>query len=544
MVLPLLWILLFVITGCDSQKGGGGSEEEITTFSMFAIDINPNDDDFSSPVAQAITDATGVKLDIDYPQGDIARKIGIMIASGDYPDLIFVKSEEMSQLVAAGAYRDLRPLIEEYGPHLQKLYGDNMKRLRFSSDDPAIYALSSSEVDGAKWQPGMGFELQHRVVMSLGYPEIKTLEDYEKAIRSYLDMHPMTDGEPTIGITLCTDDWRWLITLGNPAGFATGAPDDGNWYINPDTYEASYRFLRPQEKEYFRWLNKIYHEGLLDPDSFVQRYDAYLAKIASGRVLGLIDALWEFSPGDNILRDENKLDKTYGIYPVQMDESTQAQDFRDTDYLAGYGIGISVSCEDPVGAIQFLDWMTTEEAQILRYWGIEGTHYLTGKDGRYITDAMWDRRVNDADFAKETGVGVYLYPYPRWGLGKLDSTGQSISATTIDNIISNYHPLEKEVLSAYGVETWGELYPQSDELRKSEWGVAFMVNIPMETGINATLSQCDDIMKKGLIDAVAGPSEDFDRNWQNIMDRLDEAGVHEMGKKFTKLVKDRVESFK
>ncbi|PAD27812.1 hypothetical protein CHH60_29515, partial [Paenibacillus sp. 7523-1] len=67
---------------------------------------------------------------------------------------------------------------------------------------------------------------------------------------------------------------------------ATGAPDDGEYYINPETYEAMLHYKRPEEKEYFRWLNKMYNEGLLDKDTFVQKDDQYKSKIASGRVLG------------------------------------------------------------------------------------------------------------------------------------------------------------------------------------------------------------------------------------------------------------------
>ena len=69
----------------------------------------------------------------------------------------------------------------------------------------------------------------------------------------------------------------------------TGGPDDGQWYIDPETYEAIYHIRRPEEKEYFRWLNHMNDIGLLDPESFVQKYDQYKAKIAQGRVLALTD---------------------------------------------------------------------------------------------------------------------------------------------------------------------------------------------------------------------------------------------------------------
>lgn len=70
---------------------------------------------------------------------------------------------------------------------------------------------------------------------------------------------------------------------------STGAPDNGEWYIDPYTQKAQFHITRPKEKEYFRWLNHMNAIGLLDKESFVQKEDQYLAKISSGRVLGLSD---------------------------------------------------------------------------------------------------------------------------------------------------------------------------------------------------------------------------------------------------------------
>lgn len=57
----------------------------------------------------------------------------------------------------------------------------------------------------------------------------------------------------------------------NPAVTATGGPDDGEYYIDPKTHKAILHYKRPEEREYFRWLNHMYNEGLLDKDTFVQK---------------------------------------------------------------------------------------------------------------------------------------------------------------------------------------------------------------------------------------------------------------------------------
>lgn len=57
----------------------------------------------------------------------------------------------------------------------------------------------------------------------------------------------------------------------NPAVTATGGPDDGEYYIDPKTHKAILHYKRPEEREYFRWLNHMYNEGLLDKDTLCKK---------------------------------------------------------------------------------------------------------------------------------------------------------------------------------------------------------------------------------------------------------------------------------
>jgi len=540
----LLILLSLLLIGCnnnsiDDVDSDSKSNTDNIALTMYSEDYKMEFDSFSSPVAKAITEATGVVLDIQYPTEGISEKIDLMIASGVYPDLVMIK--DTHKFVDENAYIDLRPFIEEYGPNIMKLYGEYYNRLQFSVEDSSIYVLPQRPVDEIVWEPEMGFQLQHAVVKALDYPKLETLEDYEKAIRDYMEMYPEINGEPTIGISFVIDDWRWKISIGNAAGFATGAPDDGNWYVDPETYEASYRFLRPEEKEYYRWLNHMYNDGLIDPDSFVQKHESYIAKIASGRVLGLIDARWQYEYGETLLREKNLTDRMYGRYPVQLDETTKAADFRDVGYIGGYGIGISKDCEDPIAAIKFLDFMASDEGHILRLWGIEGEHYYYDEGVRTINPDEMEKRLTDSDYFKKTGKSVYSYPFPVWGKGKKDDTNNYYNPDSQEAIMSNYTEIEKEVLDAYNVKTWADFYPSADELPVSLWGEAWDIPIPSDSTIRYQLQVCDEIMREGLVKAILSDPDDFDDVWADIMRQLKNENVYLMGSEFTKLVKARIQ---
>ena len=102
-----------------------------------------------------------------------------------------------------------------------------------------------------------------------------------------------------------------------------------------ETNKATYHFRRPEEKEYFRWLNHMNDIGLLDKESFVQKYDQYKAKVASGRVLGLIDQDWDYNDGEKALKTAGKFDQTYGHYPVTLNENYKDNSFQPTGFMAG-----------------------------------------------------------------------------------------------------------------------------------------------------------------------------------------------------------------
>ena len=76
-------------------------------------------------------------------------------------------------------------------------------------------------------------QIQWAALKENDYKYPKTLDEYEKMIKSYLAAHPKTeDGLDMIGITMSASDWHWMITLGNPAGLiADASPDNGQWII-------------------------------------------------------------------------------------------------------------------------------------------------------------------------------------------------------------------------------------------------------------------------------------------------------------------------
>ena len=168
-----------MLAGCGSDSGSskGGSSTETgsaaeasssgetaddaddkspITFEYFNAD--GKNGNWDNPVAKAITEATGVTLDVSYPvasQGDAKEDIALMIANDEYPDMIYAKGSA-TDLYQAGALIDMTDLIEKYGPNIKKMYGLNkvdgktekVTTYNEAKGDKVVISASASGGDG------------------------------------------------------------------------------------------------------------------------------------------------------------------------------------------------------------------------------------------------------------------------------------------------------------------------------------------------------------------------------------------------------------
>lgn len=533
-----------MLAGCGSDSGsskGGSSTEtgsaaEASSSGETADDKSPitfeyfnadgKNGNWDNPVAKAITEATGVTLDVSYPvasQGDAKEDIALMIANDEYPDMIYAKSSA-TDLYQAGALIDMTDLIEKYGPNIKKMYGAEMEKLKWSQDDPGIYQLSYAGVNQKTLTTGGSCQIQWAALKENDYKYPKTLDEYEKMIKSYLAAHPKTeDGLDMIGITMSASDWHWMITLGNPAGLiADASPDNGQWIID-DEYNVHYKHVTDEEKEYFKWLCRMYNEGILDPNFATQTDDDYIAKVASGRVVAITDAEWHYSQCEATLVADGKVDQTYVGLPVTLREDQVEKALLYQGTTVGWGIGITKSCEDPVRAIKFLDYLCSDEGQILYHWGIEGENYFLDDNGQpYRTDEEVAKAQSDPDYAKNTGIDNYT-GFPIYGTGSYSEDGFPYTPTTKESVIANYNTAEKEGCEAMGFEMLTDMFAQPEEFDLLPYSALWAYQQPQELAEKQTI--LDEIAWPGLVKCVTGTEDEFDGNWESMVQELTDNGL-------------------
>ncbi|MFC6332961.1 ABC transporter substrate-binding protein [Paenibacillus septentrionalis] len=545
MAAMLMLVLALVITGCAGNNGGntpsntsspgtnsgneGGNGEqplEKVTFTYFngagaAKDINTNE----TTLGKIFEDQTGVNFKIENLVGDLNTKIGTMNASRKYPDVL-IPDAAIDDVVGAGGFIDLTDLIEEHGPNIKKAYGSDLERMK--TEDGKIYYLPmSAQVGEFIPDPNIGqgaFWIQRRVLKEAGYPEVKTIDQYFDLIRDYVKKHPE---EGLTGFISLTHDWRFFATT-NPPMHLAGYPNDGGVIVDMDTFEAKVYANSDYTKQYLKMLNELNAEGLFDKSSFIDNYDQYLAKLTSGKVLGMFDYGWQIANAQNVLMDAAKADPAqddFVYFPLPVTFDGRKDQYLDPpSFVKNRGIGITISAQDPVRIIQYFDNMLKEENQILRSWGIEGETYEIDENGRYYRTPEQIAKIDEA-FRESFGFKYFDWNWPLYSASSTFSNGNAVSPGVQPEVFQlSLTEADKTILNAYGAQTYAEMFAAPDD---RPWFPAW--GIPKEQGSPEQIyeTKSEEVTRKYFPKLVLEEPSKFESNWEEFLsefNKLDYAG--------------------
>jgi len=442
-------------TGCKkSVDTSSGGVKEFDAF--FAVPGNEINDD--NEIRNMIAEKTGVKVKETWLTGQSAEEaIGTMIAGGEYPDFID-GGDGMAQLYEADALVALDDYIDKY-PNIKEFYTDQeWDRLR--QDDGHIYWIQQfGNIYGeekATTHNDEAFWVQARVLEWAGYPEIKTMDQYFKLIEDYYKANPkMEDGTDIIPYTILCEDWRYFC-LENAPEFLDGYPNDGSVIVDTNTKKIVDYNVTDTAKAYFGKLNEEYNKGIVDPESFTQTYDEYIAKLSTGRVLGMIDQWWDFSSNVNDSLKSQGLDLkgcNYIPLPITINENVESKWHCSGGTLnTASGIAITKDCDDVEAAMKFLNDCLDQEVNDLRFWGEKGKDYDVDENGEfYRTPEM---RMQCADTAyKASHICTYSY-FPQYSGTSRDGVNAMKPEYQAKEFYDSLAEPVQKCFSAYGVETY------------------------------------------------------------------------------------------
>jgi putative aldouronate transport system substrate-binding protein len=472
-----------------------------------------------------IKEKLGVTFTWDIAVAEKDQKIGVMIAGGDYPDLLHIDSPKF---IDAGAVIPLEDLIEKHAPNLKRHYqSDPVTWAKMHEKDGHVYTLLDYGVpengDVATDYYGPAMFIQKQVLKEFGYPKIKTIDEYFDLIARYKAKYPTTkDGKPTIGFSILTHDWR-RFNLVNPPQFLAGYPNDGDGIVDPVTVKYRLHYYGPEAKRWYKLLNEMNQKGLIDRESFVDTYDQYMAKLANGQILGVHDQYWNFQEANKSLVSQGRIWETMMPLPIVFDKDIKPH-YRDTtlpNLQRGYGI--SVNAKDPVRIIKFLDMQLDPEWQKIFQWGVEGIDYTIDADGQPSMTPEQSLRHDDVTWRLHNLAELWWSEAP-----KLEGHFPDGLACAIKNNKKLYQatlrPEDVEVLNAYGAASWSDLMDPNPPANPP-WYPAWQISPSDGSPEQLAFAKAQQIYVKDLPRIILANPADFEKEWANYVNELQQANI-------------------
>lgn len=521
-VMSMILAAVILSVSAATRMAGSGENREIKEFTAFFA-VSGTGPDEENEIMELIAQKTGARCREQWLVGKTAQQaVANYIASGEYTDFISgnVTLYEAGALIPIDQYWDEYPNIRDFMPE--------EKWDRFRQSDGHIYWIPQfSVVQGESAEllhEGEAFWMQTRVLKWAGYPKIQTLEEYFDLLEAYAAANPLMEDPfhpgqvmENIPFTILCDDWRYFC-LENPPQFLDGYPNDGSCMVDVETQTVLDYNTTETARTYFGKLNEEYHKGILDQEFFTQSYEEYLQKLASGRVLGMVDQWWQYAYSVNgALEQMSDQGCGYVPLPVTMDRETKNQWHvrRGAELSAAEGVSVTVSCKDVEGAMKFINDLLDEEILKLRYWGIEGQDYEVNEDGVYYRTPEQRSASRNMEYA---GAHFCMYSYfPRIEGMLSDGINAFSPEYQPGEFLDTLMPDVKECLTAYGCRNYVDMLGINDEPGPWYPMYSYSDTLTLDAEAGSVWAQMNRVKRDYLPRVVM--TDDFDAVWQQYMEQ-------------------------
>ena len=511
-------------TATKSDDGGSAAATtepgEVTEFTMF-ITMPGSEINDDNEIAQMIADKWGVKVKETWLTGQTASEAtGTLIAGGEYPD--FIDSDEMNLLIDADALIPLDDYIDQY-PEFRDTWFTPEEWDKFRQPDGHIYWINpfgnTMGESKATTHNDEAFWIQVKVLEWAGYPKIETMDQYFDVLEGYIAEHPtMEDGTENIAYTILCEDWRYFC-LENAGQFLAGYPNDGSVIVNKSNMTIEDYNTSEDTKLYLKKLNEEYNKGFVDPESFTQTYDEYIAKLSTGRVLGMVDQWWDFAYTVNDSFKQTGLDeKGCNYVPLGLTTKPGMENrwhtYDDTVNQAS-GIAITTDCKDPDKAFKFLvDCAMDQELHDLRFWGVEGVDYTVDANGLY--ERSPEQRQNWADTSYQASHRCQYSYFPQWSGTSRDGKNANKPEEQPSEFMNDMAEPLKKCFEAYGVTTYPQMIGSVVETNGPWFPMySYSNNFTKDTPGGLAWTLMGECKHEWLPKVVMAP--DFEKGWSDYM---------------------------
>jgi putative aldouronate transport system substrate-binding protein len=375
--------------GAQGAGAGEGAAGKPASLSVEVFDRGNMPAAYGSPIDNRWTNyikdnfAKPANIDLSYvavPRSQEVDKINVMMASKSAPDIIFSYNTALFYNYASqGGLTDLTGLIPANAPELQKIWGEDVLRYgRLQGRQFAVYAKRTWLAHGVSyirkdWLDKIGYKLTpYKGHYSL------TTDDLFTVLQECITRDVSGKG--------ASNTFGWGVFGTGSTAVQSPWNDVRAAFYDKDTLTEEIRatqpmFLWPGSKEGFRFINKMYNAGLMDPDFALQKdHQLFMARVANGQV-----GFWTGTDGFGTSETDPQSNFVYLLYQNDpnaefvgvylLNSKTGKPAYRMQYPPTGMIIMVPSFSKAAPQALQYLNWLAQPDKAGDVIFGVEGEHW-------------------------------------------------------------------------------------------------------------------------------------------------------------------------
>ena len=480
-----------------------------------------------SPATVYIEENLGLSLNIEQPPTDASTKLGLMLASGELPDVMSITDSDMyKQLVEADKVWDMQTFLETYDPdsHLLKDFPDDIRKAltdvygNWYSYPSHMESKNNREVfppDDQIWvdvveKGSNGCIMFNKEIMDavgITPEDVQTEEGFLAACEKVKASGHQVDGQSVLPVVLQCN--LWINT-------SLDGIVSNTFGVLPVDDEGNYRHseLNPLYKNALKFLNTLIQKEYLDVNTLTIDETALKTYLDAKRVFCWI--------GNQAQQDKTNMPwVSYG--PILA--SNGAKPVIGLNGEAGTGwiqTLVSKDCKNPEKIAKLLSWASSREGLLVNYYGEEGTDYTIDDKGIVTRTEEGTKRL-----AEEYDNNVLMWPFA--------NTSFERHTEPVPDPASN-RGVEVALMPAFGKNENTYIYNTAV--------LDFRNNTVIEpsSDLGIKLSQVDSYLEAQKAKIVTASSDaEFEKEYQNMLDTLESYSIADIDAEYDKIYKEYCE---
>jgi len=323
---------------------------------------------------------TNINVDFQLtPFDSLTEKRNLVLAGGELPDAFHTArfaSTDIADYGSQGYIIPLNDLIDRYAPNFKKMM-DKFPEISkgLTMPDGKIYSFPSFYDPTFKSVlVGSQLWINDKYLKALGMKEPTTTEEFYQYLKAVKTLDPNGNGKndeipyASSGYGTLLDQLKGSWGLGN-RGNVHSTVD-----VDPDTNKLRFIPAAPRYKELLEYMNRLYKEGLFNPDILTIKSAEFRAKGKEGTYGSFIytNSKVGFGVENNDYIGANTLTGPHGDKLFSRARSP----------IADVGsFVITKENKNPEATVRWIDYFYSEEGSEMFFMGIKGKSYEQKPDG-------------------------------------------------------------------------------------------------------------------------------------------------------------------